>query len=128
MNWKNRQPINTLIKATLNQPVHLYGWVDTIRDHGHLLFIHLRDRTGIIQLLLDPDQNKTAYTQAQSLRNEYVIEVKGTLSERSDETKNLDIPTGHIEIVPDTITVLNTAETPPLGAYQRVGIRGLKPL
>lgn len=113
MNWKDRKFVNTLTTTPVGQAVTLYGWVDTIRDHGQLLFIHIRDRSGVIQVVFDPEQNKPAYDAAQALRSEYVIEVNGTLQERTDEHKNPNLPTGNIEVVVDTLTILTQAETPP---------------
>ena len=113
MQWKNRKFVSTLIETPLNESVTLYGWVDTIRDHGQLLFVHLRDRTGVIQIVFDPEKNKETYQTAQSLRSEYVIEVVGTLNARTEEHKNDKLPTGNIEVTVENLTILTTSETPP---------------
>ena len=89
----------------VGENVKLYGWVSKVRNLGGLIFIDLRDRSGIIQLVVKPD-NKN-YDVAQSLRNEYVIEVDGIISER--ESKNTNIPTGEIEVIVSNLELLNTS-------------------
>lgn len=99
------------IKAT-DTHVTLFGWVDTIRDHGHLLFVHLRDISGIVQLVFNPE-NASCYALAQQLRSEYVIEVTGTVSKRSEDTYNPHLSTGTLEIKVASLTLLNESDTPP---------------
>lgn len=89
----------------VGESVKLYGWVSKVRNLGGLIFVDLRDRSGIIQLVVKPD-NKN-YDVAQSLRNEYVIEVDGIISER--ESKNTNIPTGEIEVIVSNLELLNTS-------------------
>ena len=89
----------------IGEVVTLYGWVAKKRNLGGLIFIDLRDRSGIIQLVVKPD-NK-CYDLAESLKNEYVIKVNGKITER--ESKNLNIPTGEIEVIIDSLEVLNTS-------------------
>ena len=89
----------------VGESVKLYGWVSKVRNLGGLIFIDLRDRSGIIQLVVKPD-NKN-YDVAGSLRNEYVIEVDGVISER--ESKNTNIPTGEIEVIVSNLELLNTS-------------------
>lgn len=89
----------------VGEGVKLYGWVSKVRNLGGLIFIDLRDRSGIIQLVVKPD-NKN-YDVASSLRNEYVIEVDGVISER--ESKNTNIPTGEIEVIVSNLVLLNTS-------------------
>ncbi len=93
--------------------VKLSGWVDRRRDHGGLIFIDLRDRSGLIQLVFDQEVDSNAHDAAGDLRKEYVIRVEGTVRKRSDETVNPDLETGSIEIEVDTVEVLNESETPP---------------
>ena len=105
---KKLQNTDLTIKS-LGQQVELYGWVSKKRDLGGLMFIDLRDRSGIIQLALKPE-NKY-YALAETLRNEYVIKVTGTIVER--ENKNLNITTGEIEVEVDTLELINkSAELP----------------
>ena len=93
--------------------VVLKGWVDTRRDHGGLVFVDLRDRYGLTQVVFSPQDNQEAYEVAGQLRREDVISVKGTVRPRGDEAVNSDLPTGAIEVSADELVVLNTSETPP---------------
>ena len=96
------------IRAThLNETVTLYGWVDRRRDHGGVIFVDLRDRTGTVQIVSDPQRTPESYYDANSLRNEYVIEVTGRVSKRPEESLNPKLPTGEIEIYADRIKLLN---------------------
>lgn len=95
--------------ANVGREVTLAGWVQTLRKFGSITFIDLRDRYGVTQLLLDEDQN--AALAATPLGREFVIQAQGTVSERS--SKNLQIPTGEIEIKVSKITILNKSATPP---------------
>lgn len=91
--------------------VTVFGWVQRRRDLGQLIFIDLRDRTGIVQLALDDTADKAVFEKASSVRSEYVLGVIGTVRERS--AKNKDIPTGDIEIFVEDMRVLGESETPP---------------
>ncbi|MFB6345253.1 MAG: aspartate--tRNA ligase [bacterium] len=97
----------------VGETITLSGWVDRRRDHGGLIFIDLRDRTGLIQLVFDKDVNESAHQRAGDLRKEYVISVQGAVRERSEETVNPDLKTGEFEVEVDSIDVLNKSETPP---------------
>ncbi len=91
----------------------LQGWVDTRRDHGGVIFVDLRDRTGVLQVVFDPATSSPAHASAGTLRNEFVIEVRGTLRRRSEETVNPKLATGRIELLAQAIEVLNGAEPIP---------------
>jgi aspartyl-tRNA synthetase len=93
--------------------VVLKGWVDTRRDLGGLIFIDLRDRHGLTQVVFSPQDNEDAYRKAEGLRNEYVISVRGTVDNRSAETVNPKLPTGTIEVRADDILLLNASEPLP---------------
>ncbi len=95
------------------QIVTLGGWVDRRRDHGGLIFIDLRDRDGVVQVVFNPESSKECHDIASQLRNEYVIQVVGQVSLRPPGTENTKLPTGEIEILSDTIKILNTSKTPP---------------
>ncbi len=97
--------------SNVNETVTLAGWVQTVRDFGHLVFIDLRDRYGITQLSLNADSNAALCDMARKLGREFVIQATGKVVERT--SKNTNIPTGEIEIYADTLTILNEAETPP---------------
>ncbi len=97
----------------LSKPICLVGWVHRRRDHGGLIFIDLRDRSGFMQLVFNPDFSKEAHAIAHQLRSEYVIAVCGTVVERTPETINKDLPTGQFELQVDTLEVLNKAKAIP---------------
>ncbi len=97
--------------SDVNKKVTLCGWVQRQRDLGSLIFIDLRDRTGIIQLAFDENTHKDVFDKAFSVRSEYVLAVVGTVKERSN--KNHDIPTGDVEIAVEELRILAKSETPP---------------
>ena len=104
------------LKTKLNQTVTVAGWVNSRRDHGGLIFIDLRDHQGIIQLVITPE-NKQAFTLAESLRDEYVISATGLIRERAADLKNPNIETGDIELVVESIELLNRSDTPPVNTH-----------
>ncbi|MEK7582690.1 MAG: amino acid--tRNA ligase-related protein [Patescibacteria group bacterium] len=89
----------------------MYGWVANRRDHGKIIFIDLRDRTGVIQVVFTPSQEE--YETAAELRSEWVVRIKGTIKLRPEKMVNADIPTGSVELEPLELEVLNEALTPP---------------
>ena len=96
----------------INKEVTLSGWVQKVRDKGFMIWVDLRDRYGITQLMLDTDRTDTAVLEtAKTLGREFVIQIKGTVIER--QSKNPNIPTGEIEILVSELTILNEAKTPP---------------
>jgi len=113
MNWKNRRYTNDLSLSNKGDTVELSGWIDTIRDHGQLLFAHLRDVSGVVQIVFDPHVNASCYTIAESLRNEFTVTLTGTVLEREGDAKNPNLPTGDIEIEVSDIVIHSTANTPP---------------
>ncbi|KRF00494.1 aspartate--tRNA(Asp/Asn) ligase [Paenibacillus sp. Soil766] len=102
-----------LTKAHVGETVILNGWVQVRRDFGGLLFIDLRDRSGLIQTVFNPDFSGDALAIADRARNEYVLAIKGKVVERDAETVNKNIPTGEIEIQVTDIEIMNAAKTPP---------------
>ena len=101
-----------LNESHLDQDVTLCGWVHRRRDHGGVIFVDLRDHTGLLQVVFDPDTADT-FATAESVRNEYVLQVKGRVRRRPEGTVNPDMPTGQVEVLGLLLTVLNTAATPP---------------
>ena len=93
--------------------VVLCGWVSKRRDHGGLIFVDLRDRSGIVQVVADPETSGADFKVAEDIRNEYVVKVSGTIRLRDEATINPNLATGRIEVVADGIDVLNPAKTPP---------------
>ncbi|MEK3837630.1 aspartate--tRNA ligase [Paenibacillus sp. FSL M7-0896] len=102
-----------LTTASIGETVTLNGWVQTRRDLGGVLFIDLRDRTGIVQIVFNPDYSGEALQIADKVRSEYVLSVTGTVVKRDEETVNRNLPTGEIEVQITDIEVLNAAKTPP---------------
>ncbi len=96
-----------LRKSHIGDTVTLYGWVDRRRDHGGVIFLDLRDRSGILQIVSDPQRTPDSYEQANALRNEYVVEITGRVTQRPEESLNSRIPTGGVEIYADKIVLLN---------------------
>jgi aspartyl-tRNA synthetase len=93
--------------------VVLNGWVNRRRDHGGLIFIDLRDRSGLVQAVLDPEVDADAHAMGHEVRSEYVLAVRGEVVARDAEAVNPNLPTGEVEIRCDALAVLNTAQTPP---------------
>lgn len=110
---KRSNPCGELGKEQAGQHVVLCGWVAKRRDHGGLIFIDLRDRSGIVQVVADPDTAGSSFKTAEDIRNEYVIKVSGSVRLRDADTINENIATGAIEVVAEEIEVLNGAKTPP---------------
>ncbi len=96
-----------------NKEMTLCGWVATIRDLGGIIFIELRDRSGLFQLVADPQINKNVHDVFSTLKNEYVIKIKGVVSKRPDETYNEKLPTGEVEIYPNDVEILSKAKLLP---------------
>lgn len=95
------------------QEIKMAGWVATRRDHGGLIFIDLRDRSGLVQVVFNPAEDKELHRAAEGLRSEYVVTVRGKVALRPKENVNAKIPTGQVELIVTELTVLNAAKTPP---------------
>jgi len=102
-----------LTEEDIGKEISLAGWVNTWRDHGGVVFIDLRDREGLTQIVFNPDKNKKLHSESRKLRTEYVISVKGRVGARPEGTVNPKLKTGSIEIEVEGLEVLNTANTPP---------------
>lgn len=100
----------------IGQHISVSGWVHSRRDHGGLIFIDLRDHTGLLQLVINPEHAES-FRVAEELRDEYVIRAEGAVCERAEELRNEKIPTGNIEIAVDSLTILNRAETLPIQPF-----------
>ena len=97
----------------VDQVVNVAGWVDSWRDHGSLLFLDLRDSTGTIQIVFDKSVSSKNHDIASSIRNEWVIQIKGIVKKRIEGAENPNIPTGYVEINASELTILNPSKTPP---------------
>ncbi|SCZ07169.1 aspartate--tRNA ligase [Alkaliphilus peptidifermentans] len=109
---KRSHMCGTLNEAQIDEAVTLMGWVQKRRDLGGLIFVDMRDRTGIVQIVFDKDISEEAFKRAEDLGSEYVIAIEGKVYKR--QSVNPNIPTGEIEIFAETLDILNTSETPPI--------------
>jgi aspartyl-tRNA synthetase len=100
-------------KNAIGEKVTLKGWVQRRRDLGGLIFIHLRDRTGIVQIVFNPEVSQEALEVAEKVRSEYVVEIEGTVIARDESTFNLNLSTGTIEVQADRMAIINESKTPP---------------
>jgi aspartyl-tRNA synthetase len=107
------QTCGELTASNVGQKVTLAGWVNRRRDHGGLIFIDLRDRYGLTQIICDPERSGEAHRIASEVRSEYVLQVKGTVVHRLPGTENRQLSTGEIEVVAEQITILNPSRTTP---------------
>lgn len=111
-----------LTEKEIGKEVTLCGWAATRRDHGGVIFIDLRDRFGITQVVFDPSHNTEAHKNAEHIGREWVIQVSGHVRKRPEGMLNDKIPTGAIEILVDNITILNRSETPPFEIDDRATV------
>jgi aspartyl-tRNA synthetase len=102
-----------LTQASVGQTVVLNGWVQRRRDHGMVMFIDLRDRTGITQVVFNAERNAAVHQGAHDLRSESVVSVTGQVMARPEESKNPNLPTGEVEVFVDAVEILNGSKTPP---------------
>tara|TARA_A100001015_G_C15029940_1_gene732650 strand:- start:1345 stop:3165 length:1821 start_codon:yes stop_codon:yes gene_type:complete len=121
--WNNRQSCIEISEQNVDQNVTLAGWVDTTRDHGHLLFIHLRDRSGTMQIVCDENLNQGLYKLSKTLRSEFVIKITGHVQMRSKATINSDMVSGTIEVIAEQIEILSKAKTPPFMVSEKASVK-----
>ncbi len=103
----------TIDETTVGKEVVLCGWVERRRDHGGLIFIDLRDRSGVVQIVASPDKDMDAFHKAEDVRSEYVLCVRGKITKRDADTVNPNMKTGAFEMYCDELRVLNSSKTPP---------------
>ncbi|MHB1458095.1 MAG: aspartate--tRNA ligase [Armatimonadota bacterium] len=113
MEWKRTHKCGDLSAENIGSQVCLNGWVQKRRDHGNLIFIDIRDRWGVAQVVVDPAISAEAHKIAEDARNEFVLSVQGTIRHRPEGTENPKLKTGMVELAAEQITILNTAKTPP---------------
>ena len=99
-------------ESLLDKEIRLAGWVHRRRDHGGVIFVDLRDREGLVQVVFDPDRAEL-FADAERLRNEFVVSVKGKVRHRPKGTDNPNLPSGKVEVLALEMQILNRAETPP---------------
>jgi aspartyl-tRNA synthetase len=100
-------------ESAIGEKINLKGWVSKRRDLGGLIFIDLRDRSGIVQVVFNPDVSKEALATAEKIRSEYVLDIQGTVIAREEGTINPNLKTGKIEVHAESVTIINEAKTPP---------------
>ncbi len=110
-----------LTSRNIDQEITICGWVHRRRDHGGVIFIDLRDREGLVQVVFDPDGGKH-FQVADSVRSEYVLKIKGRVRARSSETCNPEMPTGQIEVYGLALEILNVSETPPFPLDEHIKV------
>lgn len=111
--WKRTHYCGSIREGDIGKEVILNGWVNTRRDHGGLIFIDLRDREGIVQVVFNPEVDRKAHEMAHRLRSEFVVGIKGMVSRRPEGTENPNIPTGKVEVLAHDLTVFNEAKPLP---------------
>lgn len=111
--WRRTDYCGALRAGDDGREVALWGWVATRRDHGALIFIDLRDREGLIQLIFNPENDAGAHAVAEAARAEFYLAVKGRVARRSEKTVNAELPTGEIEVIVTAAEVLNPSQPPP---------------
>src|SRR5437899_7642277 len=104
---------NSLRKGDIGKEVMLAGWVNVTRDHGGVIFIDLRDREGLTQVVFRPEENAEVAKEAHTLRSEDVIQVSGRVAARLPGTENSKLATGDIEVIPNRLRILNRADVLP---------------
>ena len=119
---KRTNTCGELKKSDIQKEVLLCGWTNSRRDHGGIIFVDLRDRYGLTQVVFDPKHNKKVHSEAEKLSREDVIQVKGKVRARGKGLENPKLDTGEIEIIVDELNILNKAETPPLEVDERVEV------
>jgi len=111
-----------LTSENIGEQVTLAGWVHRWRDHGGLMFIDLRDREGVVQVVFNPEESPQAHKLAEGLRNEYVVTVSGTVQRRPAGTENLKLVTGEVEVIAREARLLNAAKTPPFSVNEELEV------
>ena len=125
MNYSGRIFCGDLTHRHVGRKVQLCGWVDAYRDHGGLIFVHLRDRSGIVQIVFNPETTPRDVTEAAaSLRAEYCINVEGEVRQRLEGTENPHIETGRIEVIVSSLSVLSESEPPPFTISEKAMVAG----
>ncbi len=119
---KRTHTCGTITKEAIAQQIELIGWVQKRRDLGGLIFVDLRDRTGIVQVVFNPDFSQEAIEKADKLRSEFLISVKGTVVARDEKQVNASMKTGEIEVQVNELTVINESKTPPFAIENQTDV------
>ncbi|HKI48046.1 MAG TPA: aspartate--tRNA ligase, partial [Desulfobacteria bacterium] len=124
MNCKERTFCGAVTNSDAGKSVLLMGWVDAIRDHGNILFFHLRDVRGIVQVVFDPQKDKASYETAALIREEYVIEVRGRVTLRDKAAENPTLETGKIEVLANDVKILSKSKAMPFQISEKAMVFG----
>lgn len=119
---KRTHSCEELRKQHDGEQVVLCGWVARRRDHGGLIFIDLRDRSGLVQVVFSSEMGEEAFKKAESVRSEYVLAVSGIVKMRTEDTRNLNMATGEIEVIGQELRILNAAKTPPFYIQDNIDV------
>ena len=119
---KRTNKCSSLRAKDVNKEVVLMGWVNKRRDHGGLIFIDLRDRSGLVQVVFNPETSAEYFALAESIRTEYVIAVKGTVVLRPEGTINENLATGYVDVMATELEILNPSKTPPFALKDEVEV------
>ncbi|PLX69804.1 MAG: aspartate--tRNA ligase [Denitrovibrio sp.] len=111
--WRRSHNCIQLNASNIGEEVCLMGWVQRRRDHGGVIFVDLRDRAGLTQVVMSPEFNKDVHAVADGIRNEFVLAIKGTVGMRPEGTINEKLPTGEVEVTVSELRILNSSLTPP---------------
>lgn len=114
MGEKTERILTSKVSQYVGKTVLLKGWVNIRRDHGKLIFFDLRDKDGLVQVVVNPKVSDKAYEAAKDIRPEFVVEVTGTVNKRPEGTINKELISGTVEVEASTVSVLNTSDTPPI--------------
>ena len=121
-NWKRTHYCGKVRTEDVGREVVLMGWVGRRRDHGGLIFVDLRDREGIIQVVFNPEVSESTHLKAHQLKNEYVVAVRGRVARRPPGTENPKIPTGEVEVLAEELEILNESRTPPFPVEDHIEV------
>ncbi|MFH1039459.1 MAG: aspartate--tRNA ligase [PVC group bacterium] len=124
MKFQSRTYCGSLRKAAAGRRVLAAGWVDALRDHGNILFVHLRDRSGIIQVVFNPDKTPGVRAEAGRLKEEYCVAVRGEVVVRRPGSENPALETGEVEIIADELTILNPSPILPFPISEKAMVAG----
>ncbi len=124
MNWKTRTPCGEVKESSIGHSVQLVGWVDARRDHGDVCFVHLRDWTGIVQLVFNREKTPDLFELAGQLREEFCLSVRGQVIRREPETENASLSTGGVEVLVESLTILNRSRALPFSISEKAMVAG----
>ena len=125
MRFNDRTPCSNLRLDDVGREVHLVGWVDAFRDHGVILFAHLRDRSGIVQVVFSQDLTAEPGERSSCLREEFCVSVTGKVSARNPSTRNPALETGDIEVAVQRFAILNPSKSLPFPISEKAMVAGV---